>query len=732
MTKKFTLMMFFFLLIGAASFSQTATLATVSASPGQNVPVALNVTGFSGIGSITFYIRFKPSVMAFTGTSNPSMGVTFFSNVSDSTISIVWSGPPMVNFPDGKLLDLNISYNGMTTSPLHFFNCEVTQGLTPIFPSYSDGSVSMAIVPQTATLLPASAGTGGNVSVPIDYENFNGSYSSIGALTQKIHYDPTKLTFVSVTGVGSLAVGTTYSNDLINGIISIAWTKTGGAAINWPNQFLLNFVYIGNTATNLDFIAGCLISTSSVPGTNVPVTYYGGTVSLTSGSTATAVLGSVTGVLQGSQIEVPMTLNGFPTGGVTGPTEAFTLTIPYNYPRLSFVGVKSPVPAGLVVSQNPGTITLAWSDPTGLTNINGNFLTLKFEYDGIGIANVGFGNGCVFNTNNGAIGTVQVTYTNATITPAVVPANATIGFVQGTTGSNVNVPINFSGLPANNMGAVTLFITYDYSKLTFIDAQNNIFGANIGNNVITHIVSITWSSANPTELNGKFLDLRFAYNCGGSNCGAAVSFTDNGTQNCELTDHAINIVPANWYNGGVNLTFMVSGHLLYDNAPNTNIPVPGTTILVKDGPEPVPPALSPVPNIVTSTTTDVNGYYSVSLSNGTYYLYASNAPAWGGVGQPDVTNLRRYIAILTPNTITGDPLRILASDINWDGLVNNADVTPLRRRIANLTPNPNYMAPDWVFQNPMVVVSGANLSNIDFLGICSGDVNGSYPDPNAK
>jgi hypothetical protein len=419
-----------------------------------------------------------------------------------------------------------------------------------------------------------------------------------------------------------------------------------------------------------------------------------------------------------------MTLSGFPSGA-SGGTQAFTLTIPFDSPRLSFLGIKSPVPAGLVISQASGTLVLSWTDPTG-PSINGNFLTLKFKYNGIGTAHVAFGNGCVFNTNTaGVIGTVQVAYTNATITPATATANANVGFVQAAVGANVLVPVNFSLLPVN-MGAVTLYLTYDYNKLTFINAQNYPTGTVWNLNPSTHIISITWNGTSGTNINGTFLNLYFTYNGGGDGCGAAVSFTDG----CQLADYpTANIVQCNWINGGVDLRWTISGTLLYNNDANT--PLAGATIYIKDGPQPVPPAVGPIPNVLYTTTTDVNGNFSVDVPNGSYYLYASTALAWGGVGQPDVTNLRRYIANFS-NSISGNPLRIRAADINQDGIVDNSDVTPLRRRIAGLSTNPNYLAPDWMFQNPIVLINCANLPATNILGICSGDVNGSYPDPNAK
>jgi hypothetical protein len=717
MTKKFTLMMLFLLLFGAVSFSQTASLATVTASPGENKAVALNVTGFNSttgtgpIGSITFYIRFKPSVMTFTGISNASMGASFLSGVTDSTINIVWTGFPYVNFPDGKLLDMNFTYNGMTTSPLNFLgNCEVTQGVTVIHPVYTNGSVSMAIVPQKATLTPVTAATGGNVSVPIEYLNL----PAVAAMTQKIHYDPTKLNFISVTGVGNLSTGTNYSANINTGIITITWTNLGGMNINWPSRYELNFVYIGSTTTNIDFVAGCIMSTPS-PVSNIPVTYYGGTCSLNNSPAATAVFGSVSGATQGSDYEVPLTLTGFPTG-VAGGTQAFTLTIPFDSPRLSFLGIKSPAPAGLIVSQASGTLILAWSNPSG-PNINGPtpFLTLKFKYNGIGTANVAFGNGCSFSTYNaGVTGTVQVGYTNATISPAPATANARIGFVPGTVGSNVLVPVNFELLPAN-MGAVTLLINYDYDKLTFVDAQNNTHGANVNLIGSTHTIKIAWNAGSATDINGKFLDLRFTYNGGGGGCGAPVSFTDG----CELADFSAVIVPANYISGGVNLIFKISGTLTYNSAPNTPIPLVGFTVNLKTN-----PAMA----LVGTTTTDALGYFEFWAANGNYVMEAL-APS-GYVWSADLDDVVAMFDYVGGTPLPDqNALRIAAGDVNQNGDIDLDDVVDVFYKVGGET-LPDYLAPDWVFGNPAIIVNCADLPNQNFMGLNTGNVLGSNPTPN--
>ncbi len=724
--------MLFLVLLGAAVHSQTVTLApAVLTSPGENISVPLNVTGFTGIGAITFYIQFDPAVMDFNGITLPSGSPGGFlpPTVTGNVINIVGTWSTFVTFGnaagDGKLMDLKFFYKGMTTSPLNFLhanptNCEVTQGLTVIYPTYTNGSVSMNTgLAQKANLVPATAATGGNVTIPLEYT----SLPSVAAITQKVHYDPTKLTFVSVTGIGTLLSGMNYNSNASTGVITITWTNTnsGGANVNAnSNKFLLNFVYIGSTVTNVDFIGGCLISTPT-PVTNVPISYSGGTVSLAA-PTATAVLGSITTAVQGIDFEVPVTLTGFPDGP-SGGTQAFTLTIPYDSPRLSFIGIASPVPSGLFASQASGTLTITWSDPTAPI-INGIFFKLKFKYNGIGQANVSFGNSCVFNTyNSGVVGTVQVAYTNATVTPALAPSNATLGYVTGVSGSAVEIPISFSGLPLS-MGAADIRVSYDFTKLSYIDAINTKPGTVINLDLPNHRIYITWSNPAGADINGEFLKLRFDYSNGGG-CGAAVSFNDG----CLLTGIVdptppitVQTVPANWIQGGIDLLFKISGILTYD-APSS-APLDGVTIQIKNGAEPIPPAIAPLPATLYTATTDANGYYEVFVPNGSYYIYASTTKAWDGVDGSDVTNIRRYIALLS--STLNSPLRLRSADVSQSGTIDGTDVTAIRRRIALLTPNPSFKAPDWIFQNPNVLINCANLPNQNFTGLCSGDVNGSY------
>lgn len=710
--RKFTITLLMVLVFGSLSFGQyTAMLQTVTASPNENVSVNLSVTGFTSIGSFQFFIQVDPAVLTFQNVTNFSQPGLSVGSAGGNVITVLWTNTTPYTWANGTLLTLNFKYNGLSC-PIAFqpSNCEVVklQGVNPIILSgtFTDGAVSPFMGNAAQATIGNVSAPLGTVSVPVNYTGFP---TNVGSLTQKISYDPAKLTFISATGTGSLTSG--LISNVAAGIITIVWTNPIGANIN-TSQLNLNFSYTTLATTNVSFSTGCVITTAA-PVTNIAVTYNNGSVAPGGPITAFASFPVITTAVQGQMVDMPLTLSGMPVG-----TDNFDLHLTYDNPRMSFIGVFNAM-YPVVSNANGSNINISYTNLSAPA-VNGQFLVLRFMYNGIGTANVNFVAGCQFSMGATQVG---VGYSNGSVSPAPAVVNANIGSVSAVSPSSVAIPVTFTDIPGGtNIGAVTMKIGFDASKLTYVNALNP---NNATIQLVGNVVQIAWSSTTPVIVNGAtFITLNFNYAASG-NAATQIIFKDG----CQLANMTGTIVPANWNPGGVNMqvNFTISGYLKYDNSPLTNIPVPNATVYVKDGPEPIPPAVGPVPNVIASAPVAADGFYSVTVPNGSYYLYASSTAAWGGVNQADVINLNRYIANLSPNTMEGNPLRILAGDINRNGLVDNGDVIPLRRRIANLLPNPNYLAPDWIFQNPDILVNGANLPGTDFLGTCSGDVNGTYP-----
>ena len=89
-------------------FNGTVTIGKDTTSPGEQISVPVNVTGFNNIGSITLEIRFNPLLMNFTGVSGGYSGLfTPTPYAVDSTIYLIFSATDLVNFQtfsDGLLL----------------------------------------------------------------------------------------------------------------------------------------------------------------------------------------------------------------------------------------------------------------------------------------------------------------------------------------------------------------------------------------------------------------------------------------------------------------------------------------------------------------------------------------------------------------------------------------------------------------------------------------------------
>jgi hypothetical protein len=624
-------------------------------------------------------------------------------NAAGNSINIVWTSVPPYPSLTGQLLKLNLKYKGMTNAPLAFLGtCEVTQGVNPLVVTYTNGAVNLnqgnASYPH-AKLDTINAQTGGWAAVPIKFSNFG----NVSAVTQKIQYDPTRLDFVNVTTAGSFAAGTTnYSAS--NGVVTIVWTNTNplGLPINWSagHKLILNFIYTGATATPIVFNPGCEITNPDL--SNVQVVYQAPGLVTPGTPTSFVSFGSPIGtVQQGAAFKLPLNLTGF-TGA--NKAAAFTLNIPYDNEKLSFLGLVS-VPTGVSVNAAGSTIHIVYENVVPV-DLNGEFLQLRFIYNGVGNTPVDCGPGCLFSRSDGS--TIQVGYTPVIIIPAPSTVSAFIGSkVVGAYPDIVNVPVYFTGLSTTLMGAATLYIGFDLNELDYIGIANAQAGTNAslsGNQVI-----ITWSQVAPglnidSTVLYPFLNLRFQIKSG-----AAGSKTITFKNGCQLANDGGGIVPANWNNGGVNLMFKVKGFLTYGNAASTALN--NCTVNLKSG-----------ATVVGSATTNSAGYYEIYALNGSYTLQVICPKTWGGVSSIDIVRMRQHI--LNQSLLTGLPFK--AGDVDGNGLITNIDVVRVQQRILGQTST--FPIGDWVYNAPNILLNSADQT-VNFQGLCTGDVNASYIPP---
>jgi len=69
-----------------------------------------------------------------------------------------------------------------------------------------------------------------------------------------------------------------------------------------------------------------------------------------------------------------------------------------------------------------------------------------------------------------------------------------------------------------------------------------------------------------------------------------------------------------------------------------------------------------------------------------------------------------------------------AADVNLSSTVTLADYAIIRNRV-NTGSTAGWSAPNWLIPQVSVSVSGAIVTGVNVIGICSGDVNTSYTPP---
>lgn len=116
-------------------------------------------------------------------------------------------------------------------------------------------------------------------------------------------------------------------------------------------------------------------------------------------------------------------------------------------------------------------------------------------------------------------------------------------------------------------------------------------------------------------------------------------------------------------------------------------------------------------------------YYFTGMNDGAFTIATTCTNTWGGLQSIDATLTSRYILGIQVLV----PIQQKAADVNQSGTIQSIDVTMMKRRVLGQT-YPQWTAPNYVFETTSANVAGG-LGVLNYKGLCSGDVNGSYPVP---
>lgn len=123
---------------------------------------------------------------------------------------------------------------------------------------------------------------------------------------------------------------------------------------------------------------------------------------------------------------------------------------------------------------------------------------------------------------------------------------------------------------------------------------------------------------------------------------------------------------------------------------------------------------------IASAVTGTGGAYTINaIPAGSYTVTAATTKPWGGVNGADALTINRHFSGAVP--LVG--LRLKAGDVNNNVAVNSQDALLVSRRFSGITSS--FTAGNWCFESlPVNITAGTVTQNL--LGLCFGDVNGSY------
>ncbi|MCX6269804.1 MAG: dockerin type I domain-containing protein [Bacteroidetes bacterium] len=153
---------------------------------------------------------------------------------------------------------------------------------------------------------------------------------------------------------------------------------------------------------------------------------------------------------------------------------------------------------------------------------------------------------------------------------------------------------------------------------------------------------------------------------------------------------------------------LFSGRVHYDN--NASTPLGNIKVYLKN--------LSNT--ILDSTMTISTGDFSFSAIPGDYRIGFKCTKPSGGINSIDaLLILKHFVGI---DTLKG--IKLTAADVDGSGNINASDALITMRRFVGLVST--FSVGDWIFENPLIVLSPDENNVLIFKGLCTGDVNGSY------
>jgi hypothetical protein len=393
-----------------------------------------------------------------------------------------------------------------------------------VFVGLAMGQVTLSLPTQTAA-------NGTALALPVQVTGFN----HVGSFSLTISFDKNVLTYTGTSGQPTFGIfnGTPAATANTNGTVSISWFNVS-PALNIGSGTLLNLLFTYKSGTSaVSFTSTTPSSITDSLGTNLTATYTNGSVS---GLPATISLARVVG--DPGDIYVPV------TGANLKSLGSVSLRIAYDTAKVTFVGLTNPALPFNAGTPSAGVVALSWFSTTPFSLNSGKLTDLHFtlKKDSTDLTIQGSSQITDSVGNN-----VTITYVNGKIVktpaPPTPPVGLTLAAVRGVPGKDVSVPVTVQDM--NNIGSISLKVTYDQTKLTFKQISN-FAGSGFVTNASNGVLSFAWFGTSFLNIGtGKLMDVVFTYTGGSS----AVGFN---TAQSQVTDGVGATLALAFANGSVN------------------------------------------------------------------------------------------------------------------------------------------------------------------------------------
>ncbi len=328
----------------SAMAQSTLTIADVNGVSATNVAVAVNVTNFDNMGSITLKINYDPTVVSFVELQNnalESQGTLLTPSASNGTLTISWFSLSALGLSEGKLMDIVFNYVGgesdLTVNSQSEFSTTIG---APVTVTYTNGSI------QGGGQLPLGIPT---------LESPSNNSTGVG-LTPVLNWsDVSEATVYDIQVSTSEGFGTTLIDEAD---LSASSYTVASDVLEYSTKY-----YWKARAKN-DSLTGAWSSTFNFTTESGVVT-----------TDIVISLDDIT-VTPNTEAVMPITVENFSGIG------SFTLKINYDDTKVTFTSI-SGAPSGTLANGTNGVLAIAWFDLSGtnpLTVADGKLLDINFDF----------------------------------------------------------------------------------------------------------------------------------------------------------------------------------------------------------------------------------------------------------------------------------------------------------------------------------------------------------------